>query len=229
MKKFLLSMLSLLFLFTSCDFWGGNGGSSVQEENWDLSLLDTARNADYLNDVEKDVILEMNKARQDPKKYAELYIEPRISKFNGLIYDGKIITQEGVEAVKECVNVMTKMKALGVLNPSKGLTLAAKEHAETQSLTDKTGHESVDGTPPFDRIKKYGTYTSAGENIAYGFKTPREIVVGLLIDDGVANRGHRDNIMNEQFKMTGVGYVNRHVKYGSECVIDYAGSFIDKN
>jgi len=44
--------------------------------NWDISALDTAAETDYLSPAEKDVILEMNKARADPKKYAELYLNP---------------------------------------------------------------------------------------------------------------------------------------------------------
>lgn len=35
--------------------------------NWDISILDTAADVDYLTGVEKDVILEMNKVRTDPK------------------------------------------------------------------------------------------------------------------------------------------------------------------
>jgi hypothetical protein len=46
--------------------------------NWDIASLDTAANVDYLTGFEKDVILEMNKARSDPKKYAELYIRPTL-------------------------------------------------------------------------------------------------------------------------------------------------------
>jgi hypothetical protein len=46
--------------------------------NWDISALDTAAAMDYLSSAEKDVILEMNKARSDPKKYAELYIKPML-------------------------------------------------------------------------------------------------------------------------------------------------------
>ena len=44
--------------------------------NWDIAALDTAADVDYLSPAEKDVILEMNKVRVDPKKYAELYIQP---------------------------------------------------------------------------------------------------------------------------------------------------------
>lgn len=195
---------------------------------WDLSVLDTARDVEYMDDIEKDVVLEMNMARTNPKKYAELYIEPRTKKFNGKIYGGNLQTNEGVAVVNECIKFMNNQKSLSVLLPSKGLTLAAKDHANTQSLTDKTGHTGTDGSDPFKRMKKYGLYTTAGENISYGSKTAREIVVSLLIDDGVKSRGHRKNIMNKDFKTTGIGFANKHKLYGCECVLDYAGEYIEK-
>ena len=93
---------------------------------WDLSVLDTARDVEYMDDIEKDVVLEMNMARTNPKKYAELYIEPRTKKFNGKIYGGNLQTNEGVAVVNECIKFMNNQKSLSVLLPSKGLTLAAK-------------------------------------------------------------------------------------------------------
>ena len=201
---------------------------SADADKWDIPTLDTARNADYLSEVEKDVVLEMNKARTNPSLYAELYITPRIKKFNGKTYNGKLLTQEGATVVEECAKYMAKAKALPLLKAEKGLSLAAQKHSSTQGETSQTGHTGVDGSTPFTRIGKFGTYKAAGENIAYGTNTGRDIVVGLLIDDGVANRGHRKNIMNGQFDATGVGYTKKHKTYGSVCVITYAGEYKDK-
>ena len=200
----------------------------IDTEIWDLSVLDTARNVDYMDEIEKDIVLEMNMARTNPKKYAELYITPRTKKFNGKIYGGNLQTFEGVAAVNECIKSMNSQKPLNTLAPSKGLTQAAKDHADTQSLTDQTGHDGTDGSDPFTRIKRYGTYHTAGENISYGSKTAREIVVTLLIDDGVKSRGHRKNIMSKDFKTTGIGFAAQHKKYGCECVLDFADDFIEK-
>lgn len=197
---------------------------------WNLAVLDTARNVSYMSEIEKDVVLEMNKARSNPKKYAEMYIQPRIKNFNGKLYNNYIMTNEGVSAVNECINFMNSQKSLSPFKPSKGLTQAAKDHASTQSKTNQTGHYGVDGSDPFERMERYGSYKStAGENINYGATSAREIVVTLLIDDGVQNRGHRKNILNESFGSVGVGYANQHKTFGSECVIDFAGGFIEKN
>ena len=187
--------------------------STIDTSKWDVKALDTARNVDYLSDIEKDVVLEMNMARTNPSLYAELYIAPRIKNFNGKTYNGRLITQEGAAVVDECVKFMAKAKPLSILNPEKGLSLAAQKHSSTQGETDQTGHTGVDGSTPFKRIEKYGTYKTAGENIAYGSNSGRDIVVDLLIDDGVSSRGHRKNIMNAQFDSSGVGYTKKHKTY----------------
>lgn len=256
MKKLFIVLFSALLLFTSCetldnigqsitDLFSGDkdtqdtsGSTKIsapkyKRENidttiWDLSVLDTARDVDYMDDIEKDVVLEMNMARTNPKKYAELYIEPRTKKFNGKIYGRNLQTNEGVAVVNECIKFMNSQKSLSTLTPSKGLTRAAKDHANTQSLTDKTGHDGTDGSNQFTRMKRYGSYKTAGENISYGSKSAREIVVTLLIDDGVKSRGHRKNIMNKDSKTTGVGFANKHKLYGCECVLDYAGDYTEK-
>ncbi len=202
---------------------------NVDESVWDLSVLDTARDVEFMDEIEKDVVLEMNMARSNPKKYAELYIEPRIKKFNGKLYGGKLQTVEGADVVKECVQFMSNHKPLPALSPSKGLTRAAKDLADTQSLTNQTGHTGPDGSDPFARMKRYGSCTgSSGENVSYGSKTAREIVVTLLIDDGVKSRGHRKNIMNKDYTATGVGFANTHKLYGCECVLDFAASYQEK-
>ena len=201
---------------------------NLDADKWDIATLDTARNADYLSTVKKDVILEMNKARTNPSLYAELYITPRTKKFDGKVYNGTLMTNEGVAVVNECISYMKKAKALPVLNPEKGLSLAAQQHSSTQGETDQTGHTGVDGSTPFTRIEKYGTYKTAGENISYGAMSGRDIVVQLLIDDGVSSRGHRKNIMNKDFSSSGVGYTKKHKTYGSVCVITYAGGYSEK-
>lgn len=200
----------------------------IDETVWNLEKLDTARNADYMFEVEKNVILEMNMARTNPKKYAELYIAPRAKKFSGKIYNGNLMTQEGVAAVNECVKVLNAQKALSVLKPSKGLTQAAKDHSSTQSLTNQVGHAGTDGSSPFERMERYGSFMTAGENIDYGCSSAREIVVSLLIDDGVSSRGHRKNIMNSKFTTAGIGYADKHKAFGYMCVIDFTGTFEEK-
>ncbi len=210
------------------NYIGSNADYKIFSDGWDLSVVDTARNVNYLSDVEKDVILELNKARTNPARYAELYIAPRTKKFLGTIYNGTLKTNEGVSAVNECVEVMGKASAVSALTPQEGLSLAAQDHAYSQGDTDQVGHIGVDGSNPSERIEKYGTYKTAGENICYGQVTGQEIVVQLLIDDGVSNRGHRENILKADYTSAGCGFARKHKTYGSVCVTTFAGGYKEK-
>ena len=48
----------------------------------------------------------------------------------------------------------------------------------------------------------------------------------LIVDDRVPSRGHRTNIFKKEFKVVGVN-IGSHKRYGSLCVMDYAGGFSD--
>jgi uncharacterized protein YkwD len=205
------------------------GRADPDAANWNISLLDTAANVDYLSAIEKDVILEMNKVRADPRKYAELYIRPRLQYYNGRNYTAPgqqqfLITQEGAAAVNECIAVLTRAAAVGVLTPERGLYLAARDHVTDQSRTGQTGH---DGSTWQIRMNRYGGFSGAsanGENIAYGPDTAREIVIALLVDDGVPDRGHRVNIMRKEFTQTGAAY-GTHPQIRVSCTITYAHGY----
>lgn len=62
------------------------------------------------------------------------------------------------------------------------------------------------------------------ENIAFGPTTGEEVIVGLLVDDGVPDRGHRKVLFERELFFTGVA-CGPHPSYGATCVIDYAGAF----
>jgi len=173
----------------------------------------------------------MNKVRTDPKKYAELYLKPRLQYFSGKNYSVpgqiRIVTEEGATAVNVCITALSKAASVGVLKPEKGLSLAAKDHAADQSKTGQIGHNGSDKSTPETRMRRYGVFAGSwtyGENIAYGDTTGREIVCSLLIDDGVPSRGHRTNIMNKAFTQTGVGY-GTHTQYRTSCTITYANGY----
>lgn len=203
---------------------------NLDKDGWDLNLLDTARNTDYMSDLEKDIVLEQNKARYNPAKYSELYIKKRADNFIGNNYVSlkqlPLKTAEGPAAVMECYIEMQKMESLPPLKPEKGLYLAALEHVYTQGATKETGHTGVNGESPFDRIKKHGTYKQAAENITYGFNNAREIVISLLIDDNVPDRSHRKIIMSKNYDQTAASF-GSHKEYKNMAVILYCKGFKD--
>lgn len=191
--------------------------------------MDTTGGADYLTDVEKQVVIEINMVRADPAKYAINYVEPLRKYYRGrlLQYPGEITiqTNEGIRALDECIRELTSTKALKTLTPKKGLTLAARDQARDQSKTGATGHTGSDGSSTSDRMNRYGKWNlSAGENIDYGNGQARRIVISFLVDDGVSSRGHRKNLLDGSFHFIGVS-VGPHPTYGKMCVLDLAGDY----
>ncbi|MDR2445885.1 MAG: CAP domain-containing protein [Treponema sp.] len=202
--------------------------SEMFADDWNAALLDTARDADYMSAVEKDVVFELNKARSDPQRYAEEYIRPRIAYFSGKIYaePGKprISTNEGINAVYACIGAMARQQSAPPLTPERGMCFGAQDHVRDLSGS-VAGHMGNDKSDPAKRMSRYGQWTSTwGENIAYGGATGRDIVIELLIDDGSSNRVHYNNNMNKAFSKIGVA-VAPHKGYGSVCVIDFAGGY----
>ncbi|MDR1986700.1 MAG: CAP domain-containing protein [Treponema sp.] len=222
-KQFVRGVYSLLM---SCVVIGGGAA-----EDWDIALLDTARTAHYLTAIEKDVVLELNKVRSDPRKYAERYIRPRLAYFEGNRYaePGKttLLTNEGPGAVQECYDALCSSDSAPLLIPSQGMSSAVKDHVLDQGPTGATGHNSSNGASFSARLNRYGKWSgSAAENIAYGKNTGREIVVQLLIDDGVPSRGHRKNTMGKSYNVVGVAAGN-HSRYGTMAVIDFASTYTE--
>lgn len=202
--------------------------TSDNESTWS-SKLNTAETARYLSTLEKEVILEINKLRTNPSKYADEYIVPLREQYqkNYLFYPGDkpLRTKEGVRALNECVRALKQQSSLPILFPDEGLSRAAGDHVKDQSHSGKIGHVGSDRSKVRDRIERYGEWkVRIAENIAYGGINARQIVIYLLIDDGIKSRGHRKNFLHPDYKMVGVA-VGRHPHYQSMCVMDFAGAF----
>lgn len=191
-----------------------------------LLLLGSAGVSHARNSLESSVIEELNLARTKPSRYADYIREYRkLYKGNYMYFPGRnvrIATSEGVDAVDEAIRFLRKQKPLASLNPSRGLAEAAADLAEDQGTSGETGHYGRQSGSMSSRIERYGQWQGGiGENISYGFKDPRLVVIQLIVDDGVRNRGHRKNIFNPAFRRAGVA-CGSHAEYGSMCVIDFA-------
>lgn len=178
-------------------------------------------------DLARQVLAETNVARQQPKRYAQ-YIREFKRSFVGKGYRvpgtvSLVMTEEGTAALDEAVRFLSRQRPVPPLSWSPGLAKAAADLAREQTASGDTGHGG-DGDMR-KRIESHGSWLSTiGENISYGPDTARLVVMGLIIDDGVSDRGHRKNIFNPAFATAGAACAP-HPVYRKICVMDFAGGF----
>jgi len=199
-------------------------------DGWPVDELNTGKDANYLTDEEKNLILAMNLIRYDPPKYSRLYVYPRLQHFKGTAFNfpGRITlrTREGIEAVRELYLELLEAEPLPLFQPSAGMSKGAKSHARYMKNTGSTSHEGQGGMDA--RISKYGKWLGGlGENLQWATTNAHEAIMSLMIDDGIKNRGHRKNIMNPDYKIVGVG-IDSHPRWQVSYVINYANGFVEK-
>jgi uncharacterized protein YkwD len=198
-----------------------------------LSVVSGAEAAptSYLSKLEREVVRELNLARTQPQKYAR-FLEQWKQYYRGKLirkpHEIAIRTREGVRAVNEAIRFLRKIAPRSALKPSGGMSLGARDHVREQALKGTTGHAGRDGSQVWDRVNRYGAWRkTVGENISYGPGTAREIVMELIVDDGVPDRGHRKNIFNKSFQVVGVG-CGPHSVFNNMCVITFAGGYRER-
>lgn len=107
------------------------------------------------------------------------------------------------EEVLALTNAHRASLGLGSLTPSASLTDAATWKAAHMAGFEYMSHD--DPAPPVgrtwdQRIRDCGYSSGAGENIAYGYRSPQAVFEGWL-----DSAGHRRNIENPSYKVIGVG------------------------
>ncbi|MEV7556842.1 CAP domain-containing protein [Streptomyces sp. NPDC089795] len=81
------------------------------------------------------------------------------------------------------------------------LTKAAQDHSADMAAHSNMSHTGSDGSDPGARITRAGyTWSTYGENVAYGYSTPEKVMEGWM-----NSQGHRENILNCSFKEIGIG------------------------
>ena len=63
---------------------------------------------------------------------------------------------------------------------------------------------------------------SMAENVSFGWKEPRHVILQMVVDDGVKTRGHRLNFFSTMFTHVGIALA-RHKTYSYCCVFDLFG------
>lgn len=106
-----------------------------------------------------------------------------------------------VAKVVELVNAERSKAGCSPVTVNAALTKAAQAHSEDMAAHRNMSHTGSDGSSPDDRITSAGyNWRTYGENVAYGYDTPEKVMAGWM-----SSPGHRENILNCEFKEIGVG------------------------
>lgn len=107
------------------------------------------------------------------------------------------------QQVVQLTNVERSKHGLAPLQIDAELSKVAREKSRDMRANNYFDHTSPVYGSPFDMMRSFGiSYTSAGENIAKGQRTPEEVVNAWM-----NSPGHRANIVNNSYTHIGVGYV----------------------
>lgn len=171
-----------------------------------------------------ELIAELNRARTQPRRYAEQLREYR-RYFRGKIvyYPGRaegLSTAEGIRAVDEAITFLEKQAPVAPLSASALLAHTAGDHVAEQGPRGATGHYSADGSNPRDRAMHRGGGNYVAEVITYGPPSPVEVVRQLIIDDAVPAHGHRRTVFAAEM-VYARGKCGPHASYRTMCVIEF--------
>jgi uncharacterized protein YkwD len=174
-----------------------------------------------------------NKVREDPKCLIP-FLREDLKNFDGSSisrteYSARIMTSEGPKAWEEAIEFLQKQEPVHRLKWSQSLEKSATDHALYLGKNGLMSHIGEQATTMQDRIGKYNKDLSmrCGESLQSIIPTPdtaltaRNIIQGLVVDDGVSTRGHRANIFNTDFKSVAIGIAD-HKTYQGICVLDYS-------
>jgi uncharacterized protein YkwD len=186
-----------------------------------IALLFVLPAAAQAGEVDDAVLAEVNFARTRPQDYARRLMLQPVSDWERAL--GSDVQAADPGAFAEAIDFLMRQSPLPPLSRDELLDAAASEHVEAQGPVGDIGHDGQDGERFDARLRRHGLQgRMAAENIAYGPSRASDVVRELIIDSGVASRGHRRNIFHPDLAAAGVA-CGSHRDYVAMCVMDFAG------
>lgn len=200
--------MSKLYIATCCLLCTVTFGFGLHPEtevwtNAEIDAANTARNVSYLDSLEKQVIMYTNLARLFPKRFNTIEVRN---------YDGAIeqpLQYRNSANRKSLIRELENMKAVSALLPDSLLTLTAECFSNELAKSGRTGHERKNCKDDY-----------LAENCSFGKFRAKDIVMQLLIDEGVSSLGHRKNCLNVKYELIGVSFGD-HPQYKKCTVMDF--------
>ncbi|TAF73777.1 MAG: CAP domain-containing protein [Bacteroidetes bacterium] len=166
---------------------------------------------------ETKLLLLTNSMRTKPQKFLNKKIIPYLISNN---YD--TIQNKYARTV---IDDMRKTKKLKPLHMSMYATVWAWLFAKEMGRTSGIGHYCRRYGSLVDRYRLlYNLGFTIGENCDYPNREPlaMDILMDLMIDEGVAGYGHRKNLLTPEFRRVGIAICS-HKRYQYNCVMDFWG------
>lgn len=177
-----------------------------------IPLNTGVRDASFLTDMEKEVIVELNTVRTNPRKYAEF-----LKSLKG--------SPQWSEGLEETILFVEKKEPMPSFRVSKGLSIAARDLVNDRGAEGLTGHTGKDGRTMFERMSSYGTLEGGfGEYLGYGYLEGAALVAKMVIDEGASNKEGQKYIFEKDFLVVGIA-CGSHKLYRTMCVVGFAHSY----
>lgn len=216
-KKLLPTLLLLIF------------SNQVNAQKWtdaEFRKANTAANASYLSNEEKNIVMYMNLIRIDGEKFYYTFLEDYINNYNAKVrkyrnYNELRITRNN-SYYTSLLKHLRGVKNLQMFYPDDKLTSLSRSHAQDLNRNNLDTHESSNGDKFSKRLSRYFPNKAMSENIDFGFSNSLDIVCHLLLDCGVPSLGHRFNLLDQKYKLNTVGVsIQPHPSYTWCAVIDF--------
>lgn len=171
-------------------------------------LLSTSSFCQEASKHEQEILKIINQVRSNPQgflqKTAFPYIESNNLKTNSY--------------ARSLIRDLKKQEPLAIISIDSSLQIMAKKFAIQSGEKGVYGHSRYN-----QRYSTYGSHLNYdGENIQYGLQQPLDIVMDLLIDEGIASLGHRKNILSSDFSVIGIGFA-KHKRINYNTVMAFGG------
>lgn len=168
-------------------------------------------NVSFMNSDEQKLVFYMNLLRLDPQLFMDEIVKPYVA-FNELNVNNY---------VKSLYKDLSKAPPTSPFFMREDLYKMAESHLEDIGKKGLTGHVGSNGKTFAKRaapmLEKYETVS---ENVGLGFYSPLDNLIGLLIDDGVKDLGHRKAILSPNYNCVGVA-IGKHKEFVYGCVMDF--------
>lgn len=163
----------------------------------------------------------INMVRTTPKFYADR-LQSQRDQFHGDIFrteSKEIRTLEGVKPCDELINELVFMRPIRPLKWSFSLHVVADDQAQYLGNTGLASHLGPDNRKLPDRVAPYAVINGrVNEVIELGSYNSSDILMDLLVDDGLISRKRRKALLDPNYEYVGIAW-SMHKTYGFCTVI----------